>query len=145
MNLPIWEVSNSASHRAQDQVVRFHQAIEVSAEVTRNLGSDERDLACRQAIAFVFHPTPLQASTSVRTHQDQARDSTLNANAPVWEKAGTSSLRGTAHPAFDSLTTAQGQRHAELCDRLMGHNDDMNSQFVTILERQVVSHGETIV
>jgi hypothetical protein len=95
-------VSDSASQRAQDQEVRFQQDIEISGEVTRGLTSVERDLANRQAIAFVFHPTPLQAAMSQRLHQDQAKASTLNADAPVKEMARTSlletSLNYSVHP-----------------------------------------------
>jgi hypothetical protein len=63
-NLPIREVSESDVEKAQDQDVRFQQAIEMADEVTRGLGPEERDVAFRRAMSFVFHPTPLQAETS---------------------------------------------------------------------------------
>jgi hypothetical protein len=82
-NLPIREVSDSASQRSQDQEVRFQKAIQMFVEVTRGLTSVEQDVANREAIAFVFHTTLLQAATSLRIHQDQDQESTLNADAPV--------------------------------------------------------------
>jgi hypothetical protein len=75
----------------------------MSVEVTRGLTLEEQDQAKRQAIAFVFHPTPLQAATSVRVCQDQAQNSTLIADAQVWEMVRTSPLCGTSDSALERL------------------------------------------